>query len=315
MSDFTVRADHIDVEHIMRQIRARIRDKRGADYTEAEIRELASVKLDRFLDPRAVRSDLLQHFRRQHRPEPTLASEPEPPLYAFEPEMVYASSRGALGQVLRFIRRLLNPIFKLFFNPNPLFDVVHRQGSINQYVFQSMHRFERLSRTRDELDALNFEMFNNLVVEVTRLGIEVKNLRMLVESLSTRLAFDERRARALEGVVQYRPGSPLGPPVQDEAEAGEDGEGRGTRRRRRRRGRRRGPGSGAEGDSGDRPMASAGSGSDEAPAPSTGIAESAPETKYPDEAEPADREVASGSGASATEPTGSDPDTPEPSES
>ena len=55
-------------------------------------------------------------------------------------------------------------------------------------------------------------MFNNLVVETTRLGIEVKNLRMLVESLSTRLDFDERRARALEGVVQYRPGTPLAPP-------------------------------------------------------------------------------------------------------
>jgi hypothetical protein len=315
MSDFTVRADHIDVEHIMRQIRARIRDKRGADYTEAEIRELASVKLDRFLDPRAVRSDLLQHFRRQHRPEPTLASEPEPPLYAFEPEMVYASSRG-LGQILRFIRRLLNPIFKLFFNPNPLFDVVHRQGSINQYVVQGMHRFERLSRTRDELDALNFEMFNNLVVEVTRLGIEVKNLRMLVESLSTRLAFDERRARALEGVVQYRPGSPLGPPVQDEAEdGGEEGEGRGTRRRRRRRGRRRGPGSGAEVDSGERPLASAGGGGEDAPTPPTGTAEPSAAPNYPDEAEPADREKAGGSGAAATEPTGSDSDTHEPSES
>ena len=72
--------------------------------------------------------------------------------------------------------------------------------------------FERISQrlqTRDELDALNFEMFNNLVVEATRLGIEVKNLRMQVESLSTRLDFDERRARALEGVVQYRPGTPL----------------------------------------------------------------------------------------------------------
>ena len=54
----------------MRQIRARIRDKRGADYTEAEVRELASVKLDRFLDPRAVRSDLLGHFKRQHQPAP-----------------------------------------------------------------------------------------------------------------------------------------------------------------------------------------------------------------------------------------------------
>jgi ribonuclease E len=45
------------------------------------------------------------------------------------------------------------------------------------------------------------------VLELTRLGIENKNLKMRVESLNSRMDFDERRARALEGVVQYKPGS------------------------------------------------------------------------------------------------------------
>ena len=49
----------------MRQIRSRIREKRGVDYTEDEIRELANVKLEKFLDPRGVRSDLLEQFRRK----------------------------------------------------------------------------------------------------------------------------------------------------------------------------------------------------------------------------------------------------------
>ena len=48
-------------------------------------------------------------------------------------------------------------------------------------------------------------MLHNLVVELTRLGIEVRNLKMRAESLSSRLDFDERRARALETVVQYKP--------------------------------------------------------------------------------------------------------------
>ena len=65
MSDFTVRSDNVDVEQIMRQIRSRIREKRGVDYTEEEIRELANVKLEKFLDPRGVRSDLLEQFRRK----------------------------------------------------------------------------------------------------------------------------------------------------------------------------------------------------------------------------------------------------------
>jgi hypothetical protein len=43
MSDFSVRSDNVDVEQIMRQIRARIREMRGVDYTAEEIRERATV--------------------------------------------------------------------------------------------------------------------------------------------------------------------------------------------------------------------------------------------------------------------------------
>jgi hypothetical protein len=274
MSDFSVRADHVDVEQIMRQIRARIRDKRGADYTEAEIRELASVKLDRFLDPRAVRSDLLGHFKRQHQPAPLfLSGEEFPPEYTFDPDVTLGSSRDLPRKILRGIRKLLSPVLKLFINMGAITHPLHLQPAINAKHRELFGRVSQRLQTRDELDALNFEMFNNLVVETTRLGIEVKNLRMLVESLSTRLDFDERRARALEGVVQYRPGTPLAPPPppapvaapagapsagRDDIEGaaapaagtpGADaGDGRGPRRRRRRRGRRRGgPEGGPEG--------------------------------------------------------------------
>ncbi len=67
----------------------------------------------------------------------------------------------------------------------------------------------------NEAHPLYYELIHNLVLETTRLGIEVKNLKMRVESMSSRLDFDERRARALEGVVQYRPGTvaPLQPPA------------------------------------------------------------------------------------------------------
>ncbi len=223
MTDFSVRSDNVDVEQIMRQIRSRIREKRGVDYTEEEIRELANVKLEKFLDPRGVRSDLLEQFRR------TKASMPAPPNFAFEDSTIYESHRG----FLRFMRRLLNPILKLFFNPNPLIQALHIQSELNT----------RNAR-REELDSLHYEVMHNLVVELTRLGIEVKNLKMRVESMSSRLDFDERRARALEGVVQYRPGAatPLQPPTGGGAAAPpetETAEQRRTRRRRRR-GRRRG---------------------------------------------------------------------------
>ena len=63
MADFNIRSDSVNVEQIMQQIRARIREKRGVDYTEQQIRELAAVKLERFLDPRRCAPELLEQFR------------------------------------------------------------------------------------------------------------------------------------------------------------------------------------------------------------------------------------------------------------
>ena len=66
---------------------------------------------------------------------------------------------------------------------------------------------------------------------------------MRVESMSSRLDFDERRARALEGVVQYRPGAvpPLQPPTGASEDRGGTESDQAERRSRRRRRRRRRP--------------------------------------------------------------------------
>ena len=218
MTDMQIRSDNVDVEQIMRQIRSRIREKRGVDYTEEEIKELARVKLEKFLDPTGVRSDLLAQFRR------TKAEPDANPNFKFEDTTIFDSHRA----IVRFIRRMLQPILKLFFNPYPVIDALHIQSDLNAKSFR-----------REELQ---YELIHNLVLETTRLGIQVKNLKMQVDSMSGRLDFDERRARALEGVVQYRPGAvpPLQPtvsgggrPVETEAQAAER-----RTRRRRRRGRR-----------------------------------------------------------------------------
>src|SRR5688572_20924026 len=132
MPDFNIRSDSVDVEDIMRRIRARIREKRGTDYTEEQIRDLATVKLEKFLDPKVVRSDLLEHYRSGRPPVvalPVFAHEP-PPVhdsiggYTFNQDTIYASSRSVSGQIIAAIRRLLNPILKLFFNPGPLIQVL-----------------------------------------------------------------------------------------------------------------------------------------------------------------------------------------------
>ena len=244
MADFTVKSDSVDVEQIMRQVRSRIREKRGVDYTEDEIRELASVKLERFLDPKGVRSDLLEQYRKR-RDASTSARN-----YSFEDTTIYESSRS----LLRGLRKLLNPILKLFFNPTPVVEALHIQSKLND--------------TYNQAESLYYELIHNLVLETTRLSIEVKNLKMRIESLTGRLEFNERRARALESVVVYQPShedvrasSPPGrqqPAVQAPASSSPpaanagpiaappemntpaEGPGQRSRRRRRRRGRRGG---------------------------------------------------------------------------
>ena len=261
-SEFSIRSDSVDVEQIMKQIRARIREKRGVDYTEEEIRELANVRLEKFLDPAKLRSDLLDHYR-QRRPLPAATAievPPAPPNYVFEADTPYKSSRGAAGWLLFTLRRLLNPLLKLFINPNPIVHVIAMQSAFNA---QTTARVDRLvehlntqwlhrENARRDMDALNYEVAHNLVLEMTRLSIEVKNMKMRVESISSRLDFAERRARALENVVQYRPGTgpaaesprpvapaqiaPAAAAAEPDASAPIKGEAQ-RKRRRRRRGR------------------------------------------------------------------------------
>ncbi len=251
MAEFHVRSDAVDVEHIMRQIRQRIKEKRGVDYTEEELKTLAGVKLEKFLDPGGVRSDLVQQFREAHPPGA------DPPNFQFEDTTLYETHRG----LIRGLRKLFNPLLKLFFNPNPIVDALHIQAELNtrNAAFQSRQRV---------IEHLRYEVMHNLVVELTRAGIEIRNLKMRLDSIAGRLDFDERRQRAFEGVVQYRkpeapregraPGAPSAPGAQpvaqpprdasaprDAAAGGADGEEGAQRSRRRRRRRRRVPGAGA----------------------------------------------------------------------
>src|SRR4030095_5905977 len=153
MADLNVRSDSVDVEQIMKQIRTRIREKRGADYTDAELQRVASVTLEQFADPSGLRSDLLVQFQQK-------GNEPS----------TYHRHRG----VRRWVLMLLHPLLK----------------RIQKQVMSDLN--------------LYFEIIHHIVIEVTRLGIETQNLKMKVESLSSRIDLHERRGRGGEGVVQYR---------------------------------------------------------------------------------------------------------------
>jgi hypothetical protein len=177
------------------------------------------------------------------------------PPYEFEDTTLYDSPSA----FTRFLRRLLNPILKLFFNPNPLIRALHIQSQLNA---DSARREAERDQRQTEWNALHYEVLQRVVTETARVSLELHSLALKVESLSTKVDFNERRVRGVEGVVhQPRPGGgrerdreivvPIpAPPPSDVAPppvatgAPELSAGDAPRRRRRRRRGRRGGGPG-----------------------------------------------------------------------
>jgi len=241
--------EHVDVEQIMRDIRSRISQRHGVELTTQQIQELAARRLEAILDPRTVKPSLLEQIRRSTSTPLDTTSTPEL-TYSFEDTTIYDSSRGWV----RFFRRLLNPLLKLFFNPNPLISALSTQARLNQAAAQ---REAERERRQAEWNALHYEILQRLVLEVSRTSLEAQQLTLRIEALSAKVDFAERRARSIEGTLhQARPSprhestpppaqvaqAPREPGAPDVAAApvgqeGGPGEG-GRRRRRRRRGRR-----------------------------------------------------------------------------
>jgi cell division protein FtsL len=175
---------------------------------------------------------------------------PNEPAFTFEDTTIYDSHRGAL----RLMRRLLNPLLKLFFNPNPVIRALHLQARLN---VEAAERDAERDRRQTEWNALHYEIVQRLVTEVSRVSIELQSLSMRVESLDAKVDFNERRVRSIEGSVhrsrpQGRPAEPVAAspavgaepaPVEaatETATAAVEGQpSDGTRRRRRRRRGRR----------------------------------------------------------------------------
>lgn len=167
-----VSADGVDVEAVMADIRLRIAEKkRRGLLTDDEVREIAERPLHPVLDAHDFRSRLLAE----------LLSDRERWGFAFGPEHVYGSSRGGAGRLLETVRRLLNPIQKLFWNPNPMISALSRQADLNQAYVHLVH---------------------NLAEELTRVNLDVQDLRSRVLQLQGRLELHARREKALEALLQ-----------------------------------------------------------------------------------------------------------------
>ena len=254
------RGDRVDVEQIMRDIRARISQRSGVDLSNQQIQELAARRLEAILDPRSLKPGLLDQLRRgagDRQP----SSEVAPALPSlFEEVNLYDSPSG----LLRFFRKLLNPILRLFFNPTPIAHALAVQGRLNA---DAAARETERDRRQAEWNALHYEILQRLVTDVARGSLEAQSLSLRVESLSGRVDFNDRRVRAFEG-TQVRaprpqeaaaappaqpgaavavPQEPTVAPLTTEGQQGQPGQpqpGDQPRRRRRRRRGRRGTGTG-----------------------------------------------------------------------
>ena len=243
--------DQVDVEQIMRDIRSRIAQRQGIELTNQQIQDLAARRLESILDPRAIKPSLLEGLRRSAGAPPASAAPraSTEPVYTFEDFTIYDSPRASL----RFIRRMLAPLLKLFFNPNPLIRALHLQARLN---VEAAEREVERDRRQSEWNALHYEILQRVVTDVSRVSLEVQALALKVESLNGRVDFNDRRVRSMEGAAPAprataRPAEVV-PQATAEGAASPEGadtggaatEG-GRRRRRRRRGRR---GAGMQGE-------------------------------------------------------------------
>ena len=188
--------DQVDVEQIMREIRGRIAQRQGIDLSNQQIQDLAARRLETILDPRAIKPSLLDALRRSAGAQAQRAAEkiPNEPAYSFEDTTIYDSHRG----LMRFVRRLLNPLLKLFFNPNPLIRALHIQAKLN---VEAAERDAERDRRQTEWNALHYEIVQRMVTEVSRASLELQALSLRIESLDAKVEFNERRVRGIEGSV------------------------------------------------------------------------------------------------------------------
>ena len=165
-----IESKDVDVRKIMTEIRERIAEKKRGLYTDEEIREIAERKLEAVLEARQFNPDFLKDFK----------TKSEVWNYSFNPETIYKTSRGGVGGFLGSIRKVLKPIQKLFWNPTPMIAALSRQSDLNLYTVQMLH---------------------NLTLELTRLNLEVQELRARLQQTDASLEELRKRERALESLA------------------------------------------------------------------------------------------------------------------
>ena len=168
---FEVEAGGLDKERLLAEVHRRIEERRASGlYSEEELRYIAERPLEPVLRAREVSAALLEEFRARDAQWN----------YSFDPETIYRTSRGGF---LGAARRLLRPVQKLFWNPTPMIAALSRQADLNRFSVHLLH---------------------NLVLELTRLELELAEQRSRNLQLAGRVELLVRRGKALEDMLAER---------------------------------------------------------------------------------------------------------------
>ncbi|HXY39976.1 MAG TPA: hypothetical protein VEQ10_09910 [Vicinamibacteria bacterium] len=167
---FEVKADGLDVQRLLADVYKRIAERKQGLYTDEELRYIAERPLLAVLTAQELRPELLLEFRARDSQWN----------FSFGREEIYRSSRGGL---LPAVRRLLRPVQKLFWNPTPMISALSRQSDLNRFYVHLLH---------------------NLVLELSRLNLELTEEKSRNLHLLGRLEALERREKTLEQMVVYR---------------------------------------------------------------------------------------------------------------
>ena len=136
--------------------------------------------------------------------------------FDFDGNSIYRSSRGGVGRVLYGIRRLLRPLTKFVFNIDPMVHALAMQARMNAQRAAFDDDVARRLDAREDQDVLSRQAVQKLMAEMELLSAEMKNQRLLVESMAERLDTLER-ARACENTAGPQDGRQADEPAGDAA--------------------------------------------------------------------------------------------------
>ena len=134
--------NRIDVVQIVRQIRQQIEEQHMANATAANVRQQVRAQMRTLLQQAPYPSDVKKDLIDQD-----LA-------WIFDPQSFWYSRRPVWGAIINVLRRILRPIVKLFFNPDPLLHYMHRMSywlAFQQQLIEDLmveRELERRARAR-----------------------------------------------------------------------------------------------------------------------------------------------------------------------